>query len=76
MAMKWFLIVAVACAVAFYIRFLWAIQNDLQQWSKNRTDSGQPSPCRSLLEVNITDILAQTPVNAARASCDLPRPQA
>ena len=60
MNMNWFLIAVVACAVGFYLRFFWAIQNDLRRRSKIRPDSVQPSHYRPPLRVKIADVLTQT----------------
>jgi hypothetical protein len=64
--MKSLLIAVVTCAVIFYIRFLWAIQDDWRQRRKNSTDNRQPSASGSLLKVG-ADVLALTRSNAAPA---------
>jgi hypothetical protein len=63
--MRFFLIAVVTCAVAFYVRFLWEMQNDLRQRSKNRTDRRQPSPRVPLVKIDLAAVLAQTPSHAS-----------
>ena len=63
--MKSVLIAVMTCAVVFYIRFLWAIQDDLRHRRKNRADTREASHCGPLLKVNIADVLTLRRSDAA-----------